>query len=476
MRNDLPTLDEIEAALCKKSLAHYFRRMWDIIEPATTLEWNWHFDLFGEYGQAFINNEIQNLCVNVMPRSLKSSFFSIAMPSWAWIDNPSMRFIGVSNSDSLSNDFSIKRRRVLGSEWYQNAFKPKWRFTTDQNIKTHFENDATGAMFASGKGGGLIGKGANRIIIDDLQDPKKPLTKLQRESDLEVFNFLTTRLNDKRTDGILVVMQRIDTADISARCKELGYESLIIPAKASRKLYFTTPISHKEIIFEKDDLLHPKRFDDAVLEAEELRLGISRFNTQYMQEPTPFEGAMIKRAWLEIVDDYPPGLEWVRYYDIATSTKKTADSTASLAMAYDRNTGNFYLRDLLKGKWKSPELLSQIENLVKAEKAFGFNVTHLVEPNNAGQAIYDMLMTKAFAVGSQLFAPPHRTESKQIMVSAWLPFAQAGKFKIVRGPWNSIAIDEICSFRADIDNPADDIVDSVSGNFDWIRRQLQLEV
>jgi predicted phage terminase large subunit-like protein len=476
MRNDLPTLDEIEAALCKKSLAHYFRRMWDIIEPATTLEWNWHFDLFGEYGEAFIKGQIQNLCVNVMPRSLKSSLFSIAMPSWAWIDNPSMRFIGVSNNDSLANDFSIKRRRVLSSEWYQNAFNPTWKFTTDQNIKTHFENDDTGAMFASGKGGGLIGKGANRIIIDDLQDPKKPLSKLQRDSDLETFNFLTTRLNDKRTDGILVVMQRVDIADIAARCNELGYESLIIPAKASKKLCFTTPISQKEIIFEKNDLLHPKRFDDVVLAAEEVRLGISRFTTQYMQEATPFEGVMIKRAWLEIVDEYPAGLEWIRYYDIATSTKKTADSTACLAMAYDPNTGNFYLRDLLKGKWKSPDLIIQIENLVKAEKAAGFNTLHLIEPNHAGQAIFDMLMTKAWAVGSQLFAPPHVTEEKAIRVSAWLPFAQAGKIKLVRGEWNSIAIDEICSFRPNIDNPSDDIVDSVNGAFDWIRRQLQLEV
>ena len=44
-------------------------------------------------------------------------------------------------------------------------------------------------------------------------------------------------------------------------------------------------------------------------------------------------GALFKREWFSIIDQIPPALRWVRYWDLAASTKASADYTASAAMA-----------------------------------------------------------------------------------------------------------------------------------------------
>jgi hypothetical protein len=58
--------------------------------------------------------------------------------------------------------------------------------------------------------------------------------------------------------------------------------------------------------------------------------GISKWNAQYMQNPTSEEGAIIKREWWQDWDeDYVPPIEHViQSYDTAFLKKETADYSA----------------------------------------------------------------------------------------------------------------------------------------------------
>jgi phage terminase large subunit-like protein len=54
-------------------------------------------------------------------------------------------------------------------------------------------------------------------------------------------------------------------------------------------------------------------------------------------------GGLIKREWFRIVDAAPAGLQWARYWDLATSTKQTADYTASIGAAFHPD-GDLFLQ------------------------------------------------------------------------------------------------------------------------------------
>lgn len=461
----------------KQNLTDFFRSAWEVIEPFTQLEWNWHFDALGEYLEAVAQGQITRLLINIPPRFAKSNFVTVTFPAWIWTFKPQTRWIFTSYSEKLALTHSVLRRALMQSDWYQSDYGYSFKFTSDQNVKSDYQNDKRGRMFSVGVGSSVGGAGGDFIVVDDPHNPQQLLTKVQRDSDVLFFERLTTRLNDKEKGAIVTVMQRVSIDDVSARCEELGYEVLKIPAVASQRKTYSSPLNGRELkTVEAGELLHPTRFSEKILEAEKNALGSLTYTAQYLQEPIPASGAMFKREWFtsedSIVEAAPVDLIWVRYYDIALSTKKTANSTASIAMAFDERTGDIYLRDLLYGKWETPQLLEVISQLVAAEQIAGYDVTHLIEVDGVGLSIYQSLMAKALLLGTRIVAAPRVRDNKAIRAAAWQPRAEVRKIKFVRGAWITKFLSEVCAFRPDIDNPADDIVDTVSGGFDWLRRRF----
>ena len=150
----------------KCSLEAYVKACWHVLEPDTDLSWNWHLSLMCEYLEAVTEGKIKRLIINVPPRSLKSIIVTIMWPTWEWITRPGERYIFSSYSQSLSLNHSIARRRLMQDKFYEENFA-SFSFTTDQNVKSEYENDKRGMMVATSTGGTITGKGGNRIIIDD---------------------------------------------------------------------------------------------------------------------------------------------------------------------------------------------------------------------------------------------------------------------------------------------------------------------
>src|SRR5699024_11821934 len=59
------------------------------------------------------------------------------------------------------------------------------------------------------------------------------------------------------------------------------------------------------------------------------------FAGQYMQNPTPIGGGDFKTGNIQIVDALPSGLRFIRGWDLAATTKKTSDYTATVKLAVD---------------------------------------------------------------------------------------------------------------------------------------------
>ncbi|MBU1852317.1 MAG: phage terminase large subunit [Candidatus Omnitrophica bacterium] len=146
---------------CEKSLSNFVQAAWHTIEPGTQYNHNWHIDLICEYLTAVYLKQIKRLIINIPYRYSKSILASVMFPSWVWLKEPASRWIFASYAQDLSTELSLKRRRVIQSEWYQARWADRYKIVTDQNIKTWFTNNKEGAMLASSVGGSITGRGGN---------------------------------------------------------------------------------------------------------------------------------------------------------------------------------------------------------------------------------------------------------------------------------------------------------------------------
>ena len=241
LRLDLELLDR---SLAQDSLAEFVKQAWPIVEPSTPLRWNWHLDVICEYLEALTAGDgINRLIINLPPRSGKSILASVMWPAWVWARQPSTRWLCASYSASLANKFSIDRRGVITSPWYQE----RWpiQLAGDQNQKNEFMNTERGHMIATSVSGSATGKGGDFIVADDLQNPEMAESEAERETVNRFFDeTLSTRLDDKRRGRIVVIQQRTHQADLTGHLLEQGgWTHLCLPAEFERRTVIPLPRS-----------------------------------------------------------------------------------------------------------------------------------------------------------------------------------------------------------------------------------------
>jgi hypothetical protein len=120
---------ELEASLCRDSLADAFRACWHVLEPTTPLTWNWHLDVLCSHIQAQLEGwgkrqrdpsyvqAIQNLLATLPPGTLKSRALVIAS-AWAWARWPAMKMLALSGNPRIALRDSMLFRQLVTSRWY----------------------------------------------------------------------------------------------------------------------------------------------------------------------------------------------------------------------------------------------------------------------------------------------------------------------------------------------------------------------
>src|SRR5688572_12788145 len=179
----------------EQSLARYIEQAWPILDPAVPFLSNWHIDLLVEHLEAVSAGKTKRLLINMPPRSMKSLLVSVLWPTWEWLREPSRRWIFASYAESLAIKHSMDRRTVLQSPWYRDRWGDRVALATDQNEKREFRNTRRGHMAATSVGGSILGKGGNRIVVDDPHNPTQAESDTQRDAAIRYFSqTLSTRL------------------------------------------------------------------------------------------------------------------------------------------------------------------------------------------------------------------------------------------------------------------------------------------
>jgi hypothetical protein len=120
----------------------------------------------------------------------------------------------VSYSATLAEELAVKMRRLVFGSWFQGLWGSRVRPVIDQASRANFANTRGGARISSSIESGLLGRGAECHLYDDLMTVKEADSDLERQSILRAFSEgLPTRLNNPTTAARILVGQRVSEDD-----------------------------------------------------------------------------------------------------------------------------------------------------------------------------------------------------------------------------------------------------------------------
>ena len=208
---------------------------------------------------------------------MKSICASVALPAFLLGHDPTRRIICVSYAENLARKHANDFRAVMRSSLYRQLF-PGTRISAAKDTELEVTTTARGFRYATSTGGTLTGRGGNLLILDDPMKPQDAMSETARESLKQWYaNTLLTRLDNKATDGIIVVMQRLHVDDLVGHLLEQdGWETLILPAIA--EVERDIPVGPDRFHHRRaGELLHPERESRELLGGDEALDGLTRF-------------------------------------------------------------------------------------------------------------------------------------------------------------------------------------------------------
>jgi hypothetical protein len=248
----------------------------------------WHMRALAYQLGRIRKGEIKRLIVNMPPRSLKSITASVAFPAFVLGHDPTRRIICASYSGELASKHSNDFRAVMNSAWYRTIF-PQAQIGKYKDSETEIELTQRGFRLSTSVGGTLTGRGGEIIIIDDPLKPIDALSDVKRAAASEWFsNTVISRLDDKRSGAIIIVMQRVQLDDLTGFVLGQSDEWTVLTLPAIAEQAETIQVSEKEVHHRRPgDVLSPEREPLATLQQLRLQLGSDLFSAQYQQTPVP---------------------------------------------------------------------------------------------------------------------------------------------------------------------------------------------
>lgn len=450
---------ELEREACRRSLATFVREAWHVLEPGQPYLHGWHVDAVCEHLEAITKGHLNRLLINIPPGTMKSTLTSVFWPAWEWgpLGMPHVRFIGASHEQGLAIRDTLKMRRLIESEWFQDRWPVPLRH--DQNEKKYYENGSTGFRQACAVAS-MTGRRGDRVVWDDPHSAEDALSQAHRETALRIFQeTLPTRLNNPDRSAIVVVMQRLHESDVSGFIidNDLGYEHLCLPMEFEPDRKCVTSIGFEDPRTEDGELLFPERFPAHVVERDKKIMGSMAVAGQFQQRPAPRAGGFFKWENLEVVDIAPVVDKVVRFWDKA-GTAGGGAYTAGVKMGRVRGGEGYIILDVVRGQWGAAERERVIKQTAQAD-GHGVDIWIEQEPGSGGKESAESTVRNL--AGYKIRAE-RATGEKSIRAEPYAVQVEANNVKVLKAPWTQAFIDEHKTFPV---GKYKDQVDAAGGAF-----------
>lgn len=468
MRINKLSLLDTRAELAKRSLHRFLRYIaWPALWPATPFQDNWHLGAICEHLEAVANGQIRRLVINMPFRMLKSTIVSQAFPAWDWASTPSRQYLTASYSSDLATRDAVDARRIIESAGYQTAYGDRFKLTTDQNVKSRYENDKRGARTITSTDSQGTGFGGDIRIVDDPVSAKKADSAVAIAGSIEWWKgTMATRANDPATGAAIIVHQRLNARDLSGYvlAEETGWQHLLLPMRWNEALRRTTSIGYTDPRTTTGELLHPARMPESVV--AELEKGLGKYHTdaQMQQAPESRGGVIFKRSDWKFYRALPELDEVAISVDCTFKDLETSDYVA--IQAWGRKGANHYLLRRVKEHLNYAATVVAVRAMAAM---FPQAIAVLIEDKANGSAVIDSISGE---VGGVLAINPEG--GKVPRAYSMQPEHEAGNIYL---PDPSLAPD-IETFLAEASAfPAgqhDDEVDAMTQYVNWARKRTRM--
>ncbi len=338
--------------------------------------------------QAFVEAVEQGLSPRLMvfmpPQEGKSELVSRRLPAWVLGRHPDWRIILVSYGADLAEEMSKAARRTVDSDTYREVFEkvtldPQSTAVADWTLEGH-----DGGVRALGIGGGITGKSAEILIVDD---PVKGRVEVDRDTYRDEQWAWWPQAVDRVQEpgGIIMLCTRWHHDDLPGRLLKLGRED-----EASDQWEV---IKLKAIAADDDPLgrapgepLAPSRHTLAKLLNLKANMPERDWTAKFDQEPSAEEGNIFKREWLRFEEPPKKAVGWVfQCADTAFSEKKQAAFTCVETWRVEKSV--YRLLDVYRNRVDFPSLTSDIKTLA----AKYHPIAIVIENKASGQSLLQVL-------------------------------------------------------------------------------------
>ena len=446
MSNAAPQLSNadwlaIEREYCARSLSHFTRRAWSVLEPAMVYTHNWHIDAVCEHLEAVTAGEITRLLINVPPGTMKSLLSGVFWPSWEWGPRglAPTRFVSASHAENYALRDARRMRQLVTSEWYQALWPLK--LASDQNAAGKFENEATGFRHAMPVRS-MTGSRGDRVLWDDPHSVEDALSDADLARTARIFHeTLPTRLNSPEHSAIVIIMQRLAVGDVSGLAieEDLGYEHLMLPMEFEPDRRCTTSIGFTDPRTQPDELLFPDRFPRHVVDRDKKALGVYATAGQLQQRPAPRGGGMLPVDNVQIMPAAPDPAEIehsVRYWDKA-GTEGGGDYTAGVLM-HRLKDGRYVVADVTRGQWHAPKR----ERRLRQAAVIDGVATHIWVEQEPGSGGKESAQASIRNLAGFVARADKVTGDKATRAESYAVQFEQGNVWLVRAAWNTPFLDE----------------------------------
>ena len=241
---------------------------------------------------------------------------------------------------------------------------------------------------------------------------------------------LYSRLNNKNTGKILVIMQRLHQSDLTGYLleKQSGFRHITIPmiAEGNEDWTYTDKFGYRhDIARHAGELLHPER--EGMNSVAHLRqtVGEYAFAGQYQQRPVPKDGGLVKRSWLHFYNELPQRFKHI-FLSWDTASKTGITNAYSACAVFGVGIDNrVYLLAVERGRLEYPALLKRVAELhTQTQQAHGnCPTTTLIEDVSSGTALIQQLR----AQHRMTVEPIKPISDKESRLNATTAYIQTGR-------------------------------------------------
>jgi predicted phage terminase large subunit-like protein len=464
-----PRIDDPAALLrqlMRSDFRVFLRKAFASVAGGARLDWNWHLDAIAWELERVAAGRNRNLIVTMPPRNLKSITISVAWVAWMLGQDPRMNFLCVSYSNELALKMARDCLSIIQSHWYRELF-PGTVISPRRSAIHDFETTAGGGRLATSVTGTLTGRGGSVIIVDDPIKPQEAYSKVTRDHVNDFFRMtLASRLDDKASGAMILVMQRLHQDDPAGRLLESGgWFELSLPAIAPEAQ--TVPLGRGRVHHRREgEVLHPSRESLATLESLRARMGSIDFNAQYNQRPVPVDGNVIKGEWLRT---YGPAFDHetargqvVLSWDTASKDGPFSDWSVCIVAHVDRATVR--ILHVLRARLTFPQLKAAAIRLARTWRAKAM----LIEDAASGtQLIQTLRSEQPHGVVPPIAIRPEN--DKESRLNGATGQIEAGQLLLPEdAPWLAEFRSELLAFP---NARHDDQVDALSQLLNWVLRR-----